>query len=55
MKICLHMGYLERIVMNAGKGDKRRLAWSKDFADKFDKIFKKEKKHGVKRTSNRKG
>ena len=40
--------------MNAGKGDKRRLAWSEDFANKFDKIFKKEKKHHDKRSTNRK-
>ena len=47
------MEYLGKIVMNAGKGDKRRLVWSKDFADKFDKIFKKEKKYGTKRQPDR--
>lgn len=26
-----------------GKGDKQRVRWSQDFADKFNKIFKKEK------------
>ncbi len=39
--------------MDAGKGDKRRLAWSQDFADKFDKIFKKERDN-VRRKSNKK-
>jgi|KNS9DCM_BmetaT_FD_k123_13360_2 hypothetical protein len=48
------MDCLERIAMNAGKGDKRRLAWSKDFADKFDRIFKKRKKDGTRRKPNNK-
>jgi len=27
--------------MNAGKGDKKRIPWSQDYADKFNRIFKK--------------
>ena len=49
------MEYREKIVkaVQNGKGDKRRLAWSQDFADKFDKIFNKERKH-VSRDTNTK-
>ena len=38
--------------MSAGKGDKRRLAWSQDFANKFDKIFNKERKHVEQKSTN---
>lgn len=28
----------------SGKGDNYRIRWSKDYAEKYDKIFKKKKK-----------
>ena len=53
---CLHMDQNEKIAetVQNGKGDKRRVPWSKDYATNFDRIFKKEKKN-VGRKPDKKG
>ena len=40
--------------MSNGKGDKRRVPWSEDYAANFDRIFKKEKEN-VGRKPDKKG
>ena len=32
----------------SGKGDNYRIRWSKDYAEKYDKIFKKKRTHNKK-------
>ena len=54
--ICLHMDQKEKIAktVSNGKGDKRRVPWSEDYATNYNKIFKKEKKD-VGRKPDKKG